>query len=145
MFAFVALLPVSFRTFNVHKTNMKRGNVVPRMRRSTLTYIRAALEPLVLSEDAVQLALDEVVVKLGSVFGNSAENRDVGITGEVELASLDGPIVVLRLKGRFWHKRNDVVRIPFFHHSKPINSHDKSSRVSRHTCARESLKSATSR
>lgn len=48
-------------------------------------------------------------MKLGSVFGNSAENRDIGITGEVELAELDGPVVVLRLKGRFWHKRTDVV------------------------------------
>lgn len=48
-------------------------------------------------------------MKLGSVFGNSAENRDIGITGEVELAELDGPVVVLRLKGRFWHKRTDVL------------------------------------
>lgn len=71
--------------------------------------IRAALDPLILSEDAVEQALEEVKVKLGSVFGNSEENRNVGITGEVSLASLDGPIVVLRLSGRFWHKRADVV------------------------------------
>lgn len=72
-------------------------------------YIRANLAPLVLSEENVNIALEEVVQKLGSVFGNSSENRDVGITGKVELASLDGPIVVLRLSGRFWHKRSDVV------------------------------------
>lgn len=70
--------------------------------------VKCALEPLVLSEDTVQLALTEVEDKLGSVFGNSVENRNVGITGRVELASLDGPIVVLRLRGRFWHKRTDV-------------------------------------
>lgn len=70
---------------------------------------KAQLEPLLLSEENVNVALEEVKAKLGSMFGNNAENRDVGITGDVELASLDGPIVVLRLKGRFWHKRSDVV------------------------------------
>ena len=29
--------------------------------------------------------------------------------GTVELAELDGPFVKLRLKGRFWHKRADVL------------------------------------
>ena len=66
-----------------------------------------------LTEENISQALDEVKEKLGSVFGNNADNRDVGITGEVELASLDGPIVVIRLKGRFWHKRADVVS-PFY-------------------------------
>lgn len=69
-----------------------------------------ALHPLVLTEESVNQALDEVKVKLGSIFGNSQENRDVGITGDVALSSLDGPVVVLRLQGRFWHKRTDVVR-----------------------------------
>lgn len=68
-----------------------------------------AQDTLFLSEENVNKALDEVRVKLGSVFGNNDDNRAVGITGEVELADLDGPIVVLRLKGRFWHKRADVV------------------------------------
>lgn len=70
----------------------------------------AAVEPLVLTEENVKLALEEVKVKLGSVFGNNEDNLGVGITGDVQLASLDGPVVVLRLKGRFWHKRSDVVR-----------------------------------
>lgn len=63
-----------------------------------------------LTEENIFVALAEVKEKLGSVFGNNVENRDVGITGDVELASLDGPTVVLRLRGRFWHKRADVVR-----------------------------------
>lgn len=29
--------------------------------------------------------------------------------GEVELADLDGPFVKISLKGRFWHKRSDVL------------------------------------
>ena len=30
-------------------------------------------------------------------------------TGTVELAELDGPFVKLRLQGRFWHKKADVL------------------------------------
>lgn len=29
--------------------------------------------------------------------------------GTVELVELDGPFVTLRLNGRFWHKRGDVL------------------------------------
>ena len=31
------------------------------------------------------------------------------VTGTVQLAELDGPFVRLRLQGRFWHKRADVL------------------------------------
>lgn len=68
-----------------------------------------SVEPMILTEENIEVALDEVKVKLGSMFGNSAENLKVGITGDVKLASLDGPMVVLRLEGRFWHQRSDVV------------------------------------
>lgn len=80
-------------------------------RLSSRTVRASTVEPLVLTEENVNIALDEVKGKLGSMFGNSAENRNVGITGDVYLASLDGPIVVLGLAGRFWHKREDVVSI----------------------------------
>lgn len=33
----------------------------------------------------------------------------VGITGEAELAELDGPFVKISLRGRFWHKRSTVL------------------------------------
>jgi hypothetical protein len=62
-----------------------------------------------LSEENVCSVLEDAKVELGSIFGNSRENLDVGITGDVELASLDGPMIEIRLKGRFWHKRADVL------------------------------------
>jgi hypothetical protein len=47
--------------------------------------------------------------EIGTLFGYTAENRGVGITGGVDFVDLDGPIVVLRLKGRFWHERTTVL------------------------------------
>lgn len=57
-----------------------------------------------LTEDNVRLALDEAKSELGQLFDTS-----VGITGQVDLAELDGPFVKLRLKGKFWHTRATVV------------------------------------
>jgi len=36
-------------------------------------------------------------------------DETIGMTGVVELAELDGPQAVIRLRGRFWHKRADVL------------------------------------
>ena len=33
----------------------------------------------------------------------------LGITGEVELVELDGPTIVVSLKGRFWHATDTVM------------------------------------
>lgn len=57
-----------------------------------------------LTEDNVRVALDEAKSELGQLFDTS-----VGITGQVDLAELDGPFVKLRLKGKFWHTRATVV------------------------------------
>ena len=43
------------------------------------------------------------------MFGYTAENRGVGITGGVDHVEMDGPIVVLSLKGRYWHQRTTVL------------------------------------
>ncbi|OEU15281.1 hypothetical protein FRACYDRAFT_269300 [Fragilariopsis cylindrus CCMP1102] len=65
-----------------------------------------------------QLSMDEETVlgvlaacreEIGTVFGYTAENRGVGITGGVDFVELDGPVVVLRLKGRYWHQRTTVL------------------------------------
>lgn len=48
--------------------------------------------------------------EIGTLFGYSEENRGVGITGGVDFVELDGPSVILRLKGRFWHQRPTVLK-----------------------------------
>ena len=69
-------------------------------------------------ESGSQLELDEETVmgvlsacrgELGTLFGYSAENRGVGITGGVDYVEMDGPTVIIRLKGRFWHERSTVL------------------------------------
>ncbi|XP_007034493.2 PREDICTED: uncharacterized protein LOC18602819 [Theobroma cacao] len=62
------------------------------------------LPPLDLTEENIELVLADARVELAQLFDTS-----VGITGQVELAELDGPFVKISLKGRFWHKRSTVV------------------------------------
>eukprot|EP00980_Cylindrotheca_fusiformis_P016797 scaffold5064_cov121-Cylindrotheca_fusiformis.AAC.11 len=88
--------------------------------------VGASLEPPEIENDAEpifvpagsQLELDEQTVlgvlsacreEIGTLFGYSAENRGVGITGGVDFVEMDGPVVVLRLKGRYWHQRTTVL------------------------------------
>ncbi|KAF3943743.1 hypothetical protein CMV_029726 [Castanea mollissima] len=60
--------------------------------------------PLDLTEDNIRKVLVDARVELAQIFDTS-----VGMTGQVELAELDGPFVKISLKGRFWHKRSTVV------------------------------------
>uniref|UniRef100_A0A7S2W728 NIF system FeS cluster assembly NifU C-terminal domain-containing protein n=1 Tax=Eucampia antarctica TaxID=49252 RepID=A0A7S2W728_9STRA len=64
---------------------------------------------LPLTEENIQGLLQACRQEIETVFGYSAENRGVGITGGVDFVELDGPSVVLRLKGRFWHERSTVL------------------------------------
>ena len=64
---------------------------------------------LVLTEENVATVLEECQVELGTLFGSNAQSLKVGITGAVELVELDGPTVVVKLTGRFWHKRSTVI------------------------------------
>ncbi|XP_040383551.1 uncharacterized protein LOC121055336 [Oryza brachyantha] len=76
-----------------------------RQRRPRRAGFAAAISAsLDLTEDNVRLALDEAKSELGQLFDTS-----VGITGQVDLAELDGPFVKLRLKGKFWHTRATVL------------------------------------
>jgi hypothetical protein len=44
-----------------------------------------------------------------TLFTDTAENRGVGITGGMDYVDMDGPSVIIRLKGRFWHERTTVL------------------------------------
>lgn len=65
---------------------------------------------LELDEETVQGVLAACRMEIGTMFGYQAENRGVGITGGVDFVDLDGPTVVLHLKGRFWHQRPTVLK-----------------------------------
>mmetsp|Transcript_9235 Transcript_9235/g.17378 ORF Transcript_9235/g.17378 Transcript_9235/m.17378 type:complete len:255 (+) Transcript_9235:650-1414(+) len=64
---------------------------------------------LPLTEENVQGVLAACRQEIGTMFGYSAENRGVGITGGVDFVDLDGPTVILKLHGRFWHQRTTVL------------------------------------
>lgn len=64
---------------------------------------------LEMDEDTVLSVLQACREEIGTLFGYTAENRGVGITGGVDYVELDGPVVVLSLKGRFWHERTTVL------------------------------------
>lgn len=55
---------------------------------------------LPLSEENVQGVLQACREEIGTMFGYSAENRGVGITGAVDFVEFDGPTVVLKLSGK---------------------------------------------
>jgi len=62
-----------------------------------------------LSEENVQAVLQACREDIGTMFGYTAENRGVGITGGVDFVDFDGPSVILKLHGRFWHQRPTVL------------------------------------
>jgi hypothetical protein len=64
---------------------------------------------LELSEETVLGVLSAMRAELGTLFGYTAENRGVGITGGVDFVEMDGPTVVIKIKGRFWHQRTTVL------------------------------------
>lgn len=62
-----------------------------------------------MDEETVLGVLSACRNELGTLFGYTAENRGVGITGGVDFVEMDGPVVVIGLKGRFWHERTTVL------------------------------------
>ena len=66
----------------------------------------------VLTEPNVLAALDDFEEAAASMFGRHAEAAAIGITGRMELRGIDGPIVLLGLVGRFWHKRPPCCTTP---------------------------------
>ncbi len=64
---------------------------------------------LPLTPENVQSILSACRIEIGTMFGYTAENRGVGITGYVDYVDLDGPNVIISLGGRFWHQRVTVL------------------------------------
>ena len=78
-----------------------RGGGVVRCSKTTYP---EGLPDLELSEENVTQALEDARRELGTLF-----DEEAGMTGRVELVDLDGPMAVVRMSGRFWHKRADVL------------------------------------
>eukprot|EP00558_Chaetoceros_sp_UNC1202_P007833 CAMPEP_0197244430 /NCGR_PEP_ID=MMETSP1429-20130617/9558_1 /TAXON_ID=49237 /ORGANISM="Chaetoceros sp., Strain UNC1202" /LENGTH=208 /DNA_ID=CAMNT_0042704791 /DNA_START=1 /DNA_END=628 /DNA_ORIENTATION=+ len=64
---------------------------------------------LPLTEENVQAVLAACRIEIGTMFGYTAENRGVGISGGVDFVDFDGPSVIIKLNGRFWHQRPTVL------------------------------------
>ncbi|XP_020264244.1 uncharacterized protein LOC109840136 [Asparagus officinalis] len=111
-------LPLSFSSSSCFSSNLSK---FPRLQTKALTprkpdkafrpgfgspvkKISASLPPLDLTEDNIKQALDDARSEFPQIFDAS-----VGMTGEVDLAELDGPFVKISLRGRFWHKRSTVL------------------------------------
>ncbi|XP_010928169.1 uncharacterized protein [Elaeis guineensis] len=93
-----------FQTLGLKRRSFRSRRLKALPRRSRSPTITAALPPLDLTEDNIRQVLIDARSELAQIFDSS-----VGITGEVDLADLDGPFVKLRLKGRFWHQRAIVL------------------------------------
>jgi hypothetical protein len=71
----------------------------------------AVVPTVTLTEENIQECLETLVMSdYGqTMFGCHERPASVGITGRVELVELQGPEVVLRLEGSFWHRRETVL------------------------------------
>ena len=72
--------------------------------------MRHAVEEMYLCDENVEKVLEGAREDMAAVFGYAADSQKVGITGTVDLVEIEGPVVIIRLGGRFWHKRSDVVQ-----------------------------------
>lgn len=106
----VALFPVLAFTAGFSSTSPRpRSHVAPAV------HLRASgmmmrLEPMECSEANVEIALDEFRKAAKEMIGIHERAASIGITGDISVADVDGPFVTLQLSGKFWHKRETVMR-----------------------------------
>lgn len=64
---------------------------------------------LPLEEESIERCLEEFAESEygGTMFGRHDLPASVGITGEIEFDSLEGPEAILSLTGKFWHRRGE--------------------------------------
>lgn len=62
------------------------------------------------TEENVLLVLDEFQNAAASMFGRHAAAAEIGISGTIDLVEIDGPVILVQLSGRFWHRRETVLR-----------------------------------
>ena len=65
--------------------------------------------PLDLCEENIVSVIEELKKELGTIFGYDDKSREVGITGEIEFTDVDGPVIFIALKGRFWHATDTIM------------------------------------
>ncbi|XP_020588302.1 uncharacterized protein LOC110030084 [Phalaenopsis equestris] len=94
----------TLQTLTLQRSDLRCRRFSSSRRRLHFPAIAATLPHLDLTEDNVKQVLIDAKSEFAQIFDAS-----VGITGEVQLAELDGPFVKLRLQGRFWHKRETVL------------------------------------
>ena len=66
-------------------------------------------EPQVCTEENVAAALADFKAEAVSMFGCHPAAAAIGITGDIQMTSMDGPFVTVKLVGRFWHRRKTVL------------------------------------
>ena len=61
------------------------------------------------TEENVRAALSAFKQEARSMFGCHEEAARIGISGDIQLESIDGPFAMVDLSGRFWHQRRTVL------------------------------------
>eukprot|EP00820_Chromera_velia_P006852 Cvel_19329.t1-p1 / transcript=Cvel_19329.t1 / gene=Cvel_19329 / organism=Chromera_velia_CCMP2878 / gene_product=hypothetical protein / transcript_product=hypothetical protein / location=Cvel_scaffold1659:452-1250(-) / protein_length=141 / sequence_SO=supercontig / SO=protein_coding / is_pseudo=false len=98
-------LPLSFRRSS---RRLSRAPTVLNIKWEESGSAQAA-EVLPLTYENVETVLQEARETLYHMFGYADTSKKVNISGEIDLEDLDGGTVIVRLSGRFWHKRSDVI------------------------------------
>eukprot|EP00956_Cyclotella_meneghiniana_P014850 scaffold22409_cov74-Cyclotella_meneghiniana.AAC.1 len=100
---------------SVH-TSALNGNIYDAWSQDILSttqsdYTYDDLQMAVCDEEAIAIVLEEFMEsEYGKqMFGRHDLPASVGITGSIELVSLEGPMCELALTGKFWHKRETVL------------------------------------
>ena len=114
MLALLATLPIA-AALRVTPTPLAALRVTPTPptcacpRGVSCRHVNMLEEPQVCTEENVAAALADFKAEALSMFGCHPATAAIGITGDLRLASMDGPFITVELAGRFWHRRETVL------------------------------------